>query len=387
MKGAKGFGRVFRRPRSPYWWISYPHRGREVRESSKSTVKQVAVDKLKARLAEVAQHTYVGPKAEHVTVADLLLDLQRHFAVRGLASLRILKGHIDAWKGSPIGAAKAIDVELPVLEECVQGWQREGYAPATISRFLGSLHQAYMLGKEGKKVATMPCFPRLAFQNAREGFFEKGDFHAVLSHLPDDGLRDFVEWAYWTGMRKGEIRKLTWAALNRETWMLTLPARSAKTRRPRRIPLVRELRAILERRLAARRAHPECAHIFARNGHPIVEFRQAWGTACRLAGVHGRLFHDLRRSGVRNLIRAGVPRSLAMKISGHTTESVFERYNIDTDKEIGDAFEKVSDYVAALPGESRVLPLRRAEGLGCQPSKGGNLGSLDILGNLEAVSE
>jgi hypothetical protein len=77
-------------------------------------------------------------------------------------------------------------------------------------------------------VATIPSFPRLAFENARERFFEKGDFQAVLGHVPDDGLRDFVEWAYWTGMRKGEIRKLTWATFNRETWVLTLPARAPR---------------------------------------------------------------------------------------------------------------------------------------------------------------
>jgi integrase len=118
---------------------------------------------------------------------------------------------------------------------------------------------------------------------------------------------------------------------------------SAKTRRPRRIPLRRELRAII-----------------SRNGKPVVQFRKAWRKACRLAGVESWLFHDLRRTGVRNLIRAGVPRSIAMKISGHATESVFERYNIHTDKELGDALDAVSDYVAGLPTEPRVQPLRRA---------------------------
>ncbi len=97
-------------------------------------------------------------------------------------------------------------------------------------------------------------------------------------------------------------------------------------------------------------SHPECPYIFSRDGKPVVQFRKAWAKACPLAGVGGRLFHDLRRTGV--------PRSIAMKISGHATESVFERYNID--KELGDALERVSAYVATLPGEPRVQPLRRA---------------------------
>jgi len=75
-----------------------------------------------------------------------------------------------------------------------------------------------------------------ASTNAREGFFEKAEFFAVLAEVTDAGLRDFLEWAFWTGMRKGEIAKLEWSAFDRETWMLTLPGRITKNRRPRRWP-------------------------------------------------------------------------------------------------------------------------------------------------------
>ena len=81
-------------------------------------------------------------------------------------------------------------------------------------------------------------------------------------------------------------------------------------------------------------------------GRSAAELRerggQAWASACEAAGLTGRLFHDLRRTGVRNLIRAGVDRTVAMKISGHRTESVFERYNIDTDADLRAAMEKLS---------------------------------------------
>ena len=94
MKGAKGFGRIFRRPRSPYWWVSYTYRGREVRESSKSTKKSEAVDFLKARLEAIRSHSYIGPKAETVSVADLLADLVVTYEIQGRASLRTLRGHV-----------------------------------------------------------------------------------------------------------------------------------------------------------------------------------------------------------------------------------------------------------------------------------------------------
>ena len=72
------------------------------------------------------------------------------------------------------------------------------------------------------------------------------------------------------------------------------------------------LRVIIERRMKARRL--DCALIFHRGGHPIREFRKGWASACKAAGLTGKLFHDLWRTGVRNLVRAGVPQSVAMAI-------------------------------------------------------------------------
>jgi len=212
----------------------------------------------------------------------------------------------------------------------------------------------------------VPTLPRLDELNAREGFFEKGEFFAMLAHVADPALRDFIEWAYWTGMRKGEIAKLTWAAFDRETWTLTLPARSAKTKRPRKLALTGPLRAIIERRVAGRRLDTPLIFWRLRKEQPraIYEFRKAWDSACRAAGLEpgiaGRVFHDLRRTGVRNLIRAGVERKVAMKISGHLTESIFERYNIDTDDDLRDAIGKVSVYVEGLPTAPSVVPIRAA---------------------------
>ena len=87
-------------------------------------------------------------------------------------------------------------------------------------------------------------------------------------------------------------------------------------------------------------------------------------TACRKAGIQagkvGRLFHDLRRTGVRNLRRAGVDRKIAMAISGHRTEAVFERYNVDTDEEPREAVGKLASYVDGLPTTATVTPISKA---------------------------
>jgi len=84
--------------------------------------------------------------------------------------------------------------------------------------------------------------------------------------------------------------------------------------------------------------HLEGAH----TGERILDPRKAWAEACKKAGLPGVLFHDLRRSAVRNMEQAGVPRSVAMKISGHKTENVYRRYAIVSDADLAAAAQKLA---------------------------------------------
>ena len=95
-------------------------------------------------------------------------------------------------------------------------------------------------------------------------------------------------------------------------------------------------------------------HVFHRKGQPIEGFRGPWERACAAAGVPGLLFHDLRRSAVRNMDRAGVSRHVAMAISGHKTESMYQRYNIVSEADLRAAAEKTQLYLDTLPA-SRLL--------------------------------
>jgi integrase len=127
--------------------------------------------------------------------------------------------------------------------------------------------------------------------------------------------------------------------------------------------LVGELAAIVERRWAAR--HFTGADggaglsplVFHRAGRPVADFRNTWRSACKAAGVRGILFHDLRRSAIRNMEKAGVSQSVAMKISGHKTTAVYRRYRIVDEADVAEALARTQEAMRESSGRT-VVPLR-----------------------------
>jgi integrase len=158
-------------------------------------------------------------------------------------------------------------------------------------------------------------------------------------------------FAYLTGWRKGEVLALEWRDVTldrtREGAILggtvRLRAQHSKNKRPRVVALRGALLELMERRVACRQL--DCLRVFHRAGGR-VPVRKAWAAACAATGFAGLLFHDLRRSAVRNMVRAGVPERVAMRISGHRTRSVFDRYDITSEADLEAAAEQTSRYVA-----------------------------------------
>jgi integrase len=236
------------------------------------------------------------------------------------------------------------------IDDYIAHRQAAGDADASINRTTQVLGQAYGLAK-----LPPPEITHLSEKdNVRRGFFSEQEFRAVCEHLESD-LRDFCEFAYVTSWRRNEIRSLQWSDL--EDNVIHLRAENSKSRKARKVIIDGELVPIIARRRAARMVDDKLTtFVFHRGGEQVGEFQKSWRTACKRAGI-SRLFHDLRRTGIRNLIRAGVPEKICMDISGHSTRYVFDRYNISSEDDLAAAMKQLQQSREAAA--DKVLAIRR----------------------------
>jgi integrase len=219
----------------------------------------------------------------------------------------------------------------------------------------------YSLAIKAGKLMTKPHIALLREDNARQGFFEPEHLRDVLKHLPEE-LRPVVKFAYITAWRvKSEVLTREWRHVDLKTGEVRLEPGTTKNKEGRTFPFTRELRTLLEaqhaehERLKKRgKVVPWVFFRMVANGRrgplrplPIKSFNKAFSTACRKAGCPGRILHDFRRTAVRNLELAGVPRSVAMKLTGHLTESVYRRYAIADQRDLRVAVERLDAMTSA----------------------------------------
>jgi integrase len=116
-------------------------------------------------------------------------------------------------------------------------------------------------------------------------------------------------------------------------------------KRARTVPIYGDMETWLKSQFA-RRA-PDCPWVLYYHRRPVGAQLAGWREACERAGLPGLLFHDLRRSAVRNMKRAGNPDKAVMEISGHKTRSIFDRYDIVSDADIASVAERTEEYLKA----------------------------------------
>jgi len=356
----RGDGRIYKRGR--VYWIAYYHHGREVRESAQTEDAKIARRKLRERMRTAGTADFIGPREERVRFDDLAELYLTDYRINGRRSIDDAERLVQQLK-TFFGGDRALAIPDRIsayVDIRLNSRNRKGdlIASATVNRELSALRRMFHLAIIHKMLKVRPHIPMLEEGNIREGFFEAADFEAVSVHLPPE-VADVARFGFLTGWRKGEILTLEWRDVDLQEGTIRLRRLNSKTKKGRILVLRGELLDLVRHRAALRRL--DCPYVFHRDGKQIRSFRKAWSAACHQAGLDGRLFHDLRRSAVRNMIRAGVAQNVAMRISGHKTDSVFRRYDIVNENDVAEALALTQEYVERKRREApRVTPLHAA---------------------------
>ncbi len=340
----RSVGTVFLR--GDVWYIRFIHAGRKYRESSGSTDRKLAKDLLKRRIAEVIEGRVVGHRADRVTFADLIGLIEADYRAQGRKSLPALQYRLKRLKAA-FGSTRPVDITYKALSAFVEKRTREGAAAATVRYEIVAMGRMFSLAIKAGVLSSKPTMPTVKVRNARKGFFEDAELARVLEHLPEH-LRSLIEFISITGLRIGEAKSLTWAQVDVEACVIKLEPGTTKNDEGRTWPFLEHPRlatlmmSLVERTLdSQRRRGTIIPYVFHFEGKAIGEFKNSWKMACKKAGLPGKLVHDLRRTAVRNLIRAGVSEHIAMRLSGHKTRAVLDRYNIVDTADLREAVQKL----------------------------------------------
>jgi integrase len=321
-------GRIYQR--GTIWWIQYYGQGQLFRESTSSHLKSAAISLLKLREGEVGQGRIPTLKAEKTTFAELAALYLQDYQINGRKTVGRAQELVDRLRET-FGRFRACRITSEQIRSHIAQRQAEGIANGTINRELAALKRMFHLASQQTPplVANTPHIPHLQELNVRQGFFTEEQYKLLRAVLPDYVKVPLII-AYWTGMRAGEIVLLRWEQVDLERGLLRLEPGMTKNNQGRLIPLVKEVtEALWQWKRQTLHRHPSCPWVCHYRGKRLLAVpRKTWKKACARVGLAGKIFHDLRRTAVRNMVRAGIPERVAMAISGHKTRSVFDRYDI-----------------------------------------------------------
>jgi integrase len=373
-KRARGSGSLFQNG-SPVWWIKFYDRGIPSRETSHSSDRKVAEKLLKKRLAEVETKTYI-PR-ENIRVDELIADLISDYRVNSQKSTAHVERRWELHLKAFFSRMRACDLATDRVRRYIDARLADGAQPATINRELALLKRAFNLAREctPPKVKIVPYIPMLKESNVRRGFVESGGYIRLSDQCGRVGLwmRALLECGYTYGWRVEELLGLRVRQVDLLAGTIRLDPGTTKNDQGREVSMTRTVRELLTECVTGKHSED---HVFTRDdGKPVLDFRGTWVGVCCAAGVgdllcsncdeavdadkhcklcgrdwtrdelkyKGLIFHDLRRTAVRNMVRAGVSERVAMSISGHKTRSVFDRYHIVAPSDLREAALKLEN--------------------------------------------
>ena len=358
---------LYKRGRSGIWWMSFTCHGEYYRKSTEITDKKLAERIYGKVKGEIAEGKLPGIYFDKVTFDELAEDFLTDYRINKRDTLDKAKRSAQYLKDF-FGEMKAADITTDKVKNYMEHRMSRGLSNASINRELAVLKRMFHLAAEctPPKVTLIPHIPMLKESNVRKGFFEYAEYLAVEDALPGY-LKPIATFGYFTGWRISEILSLTWGRVDLKEGKVWLDPGETKNEEGRTFYLTRELIEVM--RALHRNRRLDCAHVFHRNGKVIKGFRKAWISACKKAGLKGKIFHDFRRTAIRDMVRSGISEKVAMTISGHKSRNVFERYNIVNDQDLREAALKFQNYQdrksAAVgtitPKQARVIRFRHGK--------------------------
>lgn len=322
------------------------------RESSKSGSYADAERLLKRRQGEIVTGKFAGLQPERIRFSQLADEVVDEYRRNRRATTGDLLSRLKCHLLPKLGEVRAAELGTSHIKRYVAQRQDSGAANATINRELAIVKRAFHLAAKSDPplVAHVPHVSMLKENNVRTGFLEHHAFVRLRNEPPEE-IRPLFVVGYHVGARLGELLSLRWEQVDLNVNRIVLNAGTTKNEEGRALPIYGEMSYWLSlQKEAQAHLHPDCPFVFQRNGVKVGEFYKSWRSACKRAGVPGLLFHDLRRTAVRNMIRAGISEKIAMNISGHKSRSVFDRYDIVNERDLTEAAAKMERYIGTAVG-------------------------------------
>jgi integrase len=344
-RGKYGEGSCYQRDDNKRWEISfYDNEGRRRRQSFSTESKAQRALNRALTLKEAGKLDEPETRVKVDTLVEAYLRYLKNSKPKSYMWVwRMWNKHLKPFFGGRLAGRIGSDEFDKYIEQRKKGVTDERIRSrnATVNRELAILKAAYNHAAELEPplISRIPKFPKkLRESDPRSGWLDDAQYEALQDNAKHVWLRGFLAVAFNFGFRKSELLGLRVRQVNLTDRTIQLLPGTTKNDKGRTVRMTEDV----YQRLApcAKGKKPDGALFTWENGDPVKDFRAAWGTMCEAAKVEIDV-HDFRRTAVRNLVRSGVPEKTAMRISGHVTRSIFDRYDIGSDDDLVDAAQKL----------------------------------------------
>lgn len=356
-KKIEEYGKAVNFSRYVKFWIVYTTGGKQKWENAGYSY-DIARTKESKRRVQRHENPRILQKVpeERMTfreLTDWYLGLEK---VKALAYYLTLKINLASFN-KVFGDYLISKIKPADLENFQARQKAAGYADAYVDHHLGAAKVVVNKAFDNDLVSgeTVKVFKRVKKllkrnANARDRILTMDEFESIMNHAAPH-VRMILATGFYTGMRRGEILGLTWDKIDMENRIIQLEAQDTKDREPRKVPICQELFQILKQ--VPRAIHDN--HVFLYRGKPVASIKTGLIRACRDASIeygrfakNGFILHDTRHCFNTYMRKAGVAESVIMSITGHSTRTMFDRYNTIDAKDAQDAVGQLEGYLSKI---------------------------------------